>query len=104
MPAIRVDLLLRARDRGWVCTVSTVTEINRESRDVVARNIKRQRVAAGYSKRQLAKDAGVHEYQLRHWEAGKYEPSARNLIKLAAVIGQSLEWFYEDHDDGARDG
>jgi transcriptional regulator with XRE-family HTH domain len=80
-----------------------VTEINRDTRLIIARNLTRAREAAGYSKRRLAHEAGVGEGQLRKWEAGRMAPIAQNLIKIAHVLGQSLEWFYEDHDSEARD-
>lgn len=103
-PGIFVDLLLRTCDLDGVPTVSTVTEINRESRETVARNMTLARERAGYSKRRLAREAGVHEYQLRHWEGAQTEPSARNLLKIAIILGQSLEWFYANHDGEAPDG
>ena len=81
-----------------------MTEVNRESRAVVAANLREQRQGMGYSKRQLAKEAGVSEAQLRKWESGRVEPSARNLLKIIAVIGPSLEWFYTDHNQPGRDG
>jgi transcriptional regulator with XRE-family HTH domain len=84
--------------------VATVTEFNQESREIVARNITAQRERAGYSKRRLTAEAGVGGEQLRRWEAGTHEPSARNLRKIAHVLGQSLEWFYENHDGEAPDG
>jgi transcriptional regulator with XRE-family HTH domain len=77
-----------------------VTEINRESRETIARNIAAQRKRIGYSKLKLATEAGVTDWQLRTWESGRTEPTARSLLKLAPVLGQSLEWFYTDHGDG----
>ena len=83
--------------------MSTVTEHNRELRAIVSRRIAEARIASGYSKRRLAKEAGVDIRQLRLWEAGGVEPIPRNLLKLARVLGQSLQWFYEDHDNGPDD-
>jgi transcriptional regulator with XRE-family HTH domain len=83
--------------------VSTVTEDNQTRRQIVATNITAARVAAELSKRRLAREAGVLDEQLYRWEGAVYEPSAANLLKLSHVLGQSLEWFYESHDDESPD-
>jgi transcriptional regulator with XRE-family HTH domain len=76
-----------------------VTESNHHRRRIVTRNITLAREQVEISTRRLAREAKVNERQLRGWQAGDTEPSAPNLIKLGRVLGQSLEWFYEDHDD-----
>jgi transcriptional regulator with XRE-family HTH domain len=83
--------------------VSTVTESNQCRREIVAHNIAVARETAELSKRRLARLADVDERQLRIWESARHTPSAYNLLKLAAILGQSLEWFYEDHDDESPD-
>jgi transcriptional regulator with XRE-family HTH domain len=87
-----------------VGAVSTVTENHRETRERVASNLEHQRKDAGVSIRRLARESGVDERLLRRYEAATHQPSTTNLLKISAVIGQSLEWFYENHDDGARSG
>jgi transcriptional regulator with XRE-family HTH domain len=87
-----------------VLAVSTVTESHRETREKVARNLVQQRKRAGISTRRLARESGVDERLLRRYEAATHQPSTTNLLRISAVIGQSLEWFYGNHDDGARDG
>lgn len=84
--------------------MSTVTESNRETREIVARNIETSARAARISVRRLARESGVDERTLRRYVAAEHEPSTRNLMKIAGVVGQSLEWFYENHDDGGPDG
>jgi transcriptional regulator with XRE-family HTH domain len=75
-----------------------VTESNQTRREIVAQNITAAREAAGLSKRRLAKLADVGEQQVRLWEGGRHAPEVHNLLKLAQVLGQSLEWFHENHD------
>jgi transcriptional regulator with XRE-family HTH domain len=75
-----------------------VTQVNREQREVVARNITRARKAAGYSVNRLAKESGIDRRLLHKYEAADHEPTARNLLKLAGLLGQPLEWFYANHN------
>lgn len=84
--------------------MSTVTESNNRNREIVARNLTAAREAKGLSKRRLGRETGIDESQLRQYEHARKEPSARTLLRLASHLGQSLEWFYEDHDDGGPDG
>jgi transcriptional regulator with XRE-family HTH domain len=79
--------------------VATVTEDNQDARETVARNIRVQREQVGLSTRRLAKLAGIDERGLRRYERGDSEPSARTMLKLMSILGQSLEWYYKDHDD-----
>lgn len=80
-----------------------MTESNQSRREIVARNITAARETAKLSKRRLAMRAGVDRRQLLEWESGEHEPTAGNLIKLAPVLGQSLEWFYVNHDGDPPD-
>lgn len=32
------------------------------------------------------------------WERGEHRPNDANLIALAGVLGQTVAWFYTDHE------
>lgn len=84
--------------------MSTVTESNNRNREIVAHNLTAAREAMGLSKRRMARETGIDESQLRQYESARKEPTARTLLRLAHHLGQSLEWFYENHDGGGPDG
>jgi transcriptional regulator with XRE-family HTH domain len=71
---------------------------------IVGRNIVIARKLAGMSQAQLGRLVGAPANYLSEWEAGKHEPRAARLEKLAEVLEQPLWWFYMDHteDDGAE--
>jgi len=91
----------RRHDGAGRCPpVSTVTE-NNEQAERVGRRMTAQREAAGLSKRRLAKLSGVAEKDLREWERGKHEPTARSLLRLIPFIGGTVEFYLDDGDGGA---
>lgn len=53
--------------------------------------LKRLREAAGLSQVQLALRMGVSQGTVAHWECGTRVPQARHLIKLANILGCSVD-------------
>lgn len=53
--------------------------------------LKRLREAAGLSQVQLALRLGVSQGTIAHWEIGRRAPQARHLIKLANILGCSVD-------------
>jgi len=51
------------------------------------------RKAKGLSATELARAIDVSEVTVRTWEAGRYNPSPRNLSRLAEVLGTPVENF-----------
>jgi len=70
-------------------TVATVSE----AKNQVGPRITLMRERADLSKRQLAKAAGVHEWQLRQWERGDHVVSPMNLRRLIPHIGGTIEFY-----------
>jgi DNA-binding XRE family transcriptional regulator len=61
---------------------------------IVGRNIRLARLAAGLSQRELAELVGCHRHQLSDWERGLHEPSVGNLDRVVAVLGYGASWFF----------
>lgn len=58
--------------------------------------LKRRRVAAGFSQMQLAKALGVKSTAtVSMWESGQREPKASRLPEIARVLGCSIEDLFE---------
>ena len=52
--------------------------------------IKKLRIAAGYTQSELAIRIGTTQERVCMWERGKIKPSINMLIKLAAVLGVTV--------------
>jgi transcriptional regulator with XRE-family HTH domain len=59
--------------------------------------IKQARVAKGWTQTELARALGVQRSSVVRWETGI--SVARNIPKVAALLGQSPEWFLEHADE-----
>jgi len=44
----------------------------------------------------ISKNIGVTEGTVRNWAAGKTEPSASELQKIAILCQKNIAWFYDD--------
>lgn len=53
--------------------------------------IKKLREAAGMRQYELAARMGVKQASVSAWESGKAMPSAENLLKLADVLGCTVD-------------
>jgi len=49
----------------------------------------------------LAQAVGVSEAAVQKWESGENEPRARNLMRIAEVLGRSVAWLRTGQDDNA---
>ena len=67
------------------------------------RTIRHLRKAAGLTQRQLAEVMGVNHMSIYHWEAGRNEPSARQLKTLADVFGVPMEAVAFEKDAAKAD-
>lgn len=56
-------------------------------------NIKKARIIAGLSQKQVAYELGVSTPTVSDWEAGKIYPAAKNLIPLARLLGTSTDYL-----------
>ncbi len=65
--------------------------------------IRHLRKAAGLTQRPLAKAMGVNHMSIYHWEAGRNEPSARQLKTLAEVFGVPMEAIAFEKDAAKAD-
>lgn len=80
-----------------------MTEDNQIRRETVARNLRTARENRAISIGRLAREAEIDVRTVRGYVGGYHMPDTPNLIKLAAVLGQPLEWFFADHDDSRPD-
>lgn len=69
-------------------------------RELVGRNVRLGRKLMGMSQDQFAGLVGVTRSDAGKWERGVHEPSARSLVKIAAVLERPAHWFYVDHSEG----
>ena len=63
--------------------------------------LKRLREAAGLSQVQLALRLGVSQSTVANWEIGRRAPQARHLIKLAKILGCSVDALLGLNTQGA---
>lgn len=76
-----------------------VDEDTAQHRILVGRNIRAARLAAGLSQNQLALtlEPAKDRTQVVRWEAGRIQPSRRNLIALGLVLDRPWTWFLAPH-------
>lgn len=58
-------------------------------------SLKTVRLAKGLSQHELAKKAGVQQYQISRYEAGKEYPSAPTIVKLCRALGIDQNTFFK---------
>jgi PAS domain S-box-containing protein len=90
------ERLARCGERAYVLAVPSMSQTNTVGAKITAR-----REQAGYSKRALARLAGVSEWQLRAWENNTHEPTARSLMRLIPYIGGTVEYYLADGEPQA---
>lgn len=42
---------------------------------------------------------GLKMSAIQKWEAGKYQPRAKNLRRLAEVSGKPITWFFDEDEE-----
>ena len=65
-------------------------------------HLRRLRKAAGLSRAELARQAGVPPSTLRNWEADRGFPGLPAALRLAAALGVPVERFAEGVEDPAE--
>lgn len=55
------------------------------------RNLKRERIAAGMSQKELATRIGTTQQLLSRWELGEVDPTLGNIIALLKVLNIRFE-------------
>lgn len=55
------------------------------------KNLKRERIAAGMSQKELAAKVGTTQQLLSRWELGEVEPTLGNIIALLKVLNVTFE-------------
>ena len=61
------------------------------------------RLAAGKGLNQAAREAGVPAPRLSQWETGKVTPDTKNLVKLAAFYGCTVDALLRQDDAPAAE-
>jgi transcriptional regulator with XRE-family HTH domain len=64
--------------------------------------IKRLRMERGWSQTQLALKLDVHPKQVSGWERGAHTPSTDVLVKIAEVLGVSLDYLAFEKREASR--
>jgi transcriptional regulator with XRE-family HTH domain len=67
----------------------------------VGRRVRERRVQRGLSLAELASALGVSAQQARKYEAGLNGIPAARLPELAALLGVTTAWFFEELDESA---
>lgn len=57
-----------------------------ETKNDIAKRIRRGRIAQGYSLSELARRVGVSPQAVQQWEFGKTSPKGENLRKLSSIL------------------
>jgi DNA-binding XRE family transcriptional regulator len=68
----------------------------------VANRIEELRTLANLSRQELADQVGVHYQTIGYIERGEYSPSLVLALRIASVLGASVEeifWLDEDNDE-----
>ena len=65
-------------------------------RRLIGRNVKRLRIAAGFSQAELAEKMGIDRAYVSGLELGQRNPTAVTLWHLSKALGVKLGSFFED--------
>jgi len=68
--------------------------------DQVANKVEDFRTQAGLSRQELAEEVGVHYQTIGYIERGEYSPSLVLALRIASVLGASVEeifWLEEEN-------
>ena len=68
-------------------------EAEAERRRAVGARIKAMRKKIGLTQAEVAQKLGIASQSVTNYESGKTDPSIRNLISLAAVLGVSTDYL-----------
>jgi putative transcriptional regulator len=68
--------------------------VRRARRSLVRNRIKELRTGAGWTQEDLARRAGVSRQTIISIEGGRYDPSLPLAMKLASLLGESVERIF----------
>lgn len=54
-------------------------------------NLKRERIAAGYTQKQLAQKLGIAQQRISQWELGEVEPTLSSLVAIIHALKIKFE-------------
>ena len=63
----------------------------------------RARRESGLTQEEVAERTGVARNTVSRYELGRQAPSGRALLRLAAIYGKPMEWFYDEEDEPQGD-
>ena len=63
----------------------------------------RKRDELGYKNAQVARLAGIGQYDLTKWKKGEYMPGAKKLLAICEVLGIDLKWLLNGGELGHED-
>ncbi|MBQ7564950.1 MAG: helix-turn-helix transcriptional regulator, partial [Lachnospiraceae bacterium] len=58
----------------------------------------------GYKNAQVARLAGIGQYDLTKWKKGEYMPGAKKLLAICEVLGIDLKWLLTGEGTEYKDG
>lgn len=76
--------------------------MSEDVRLMVGRNVKRLRIAAGFSQAELAERMGVDRAYASGLELGQRNPTVVTLWHLAKALGVKLKSFFEEEKQQRR--
>ena len=77
---------------------------NGNNRTPLGMRIKRLRQERGWSQAQFAKKLNVHPKQVSGYERGAHAPSTDVMIRMAEILGVSLDYLVFDNRTGPKHG
>jgi putative molybdopterin biosynthesis protein len=69
---------------------------NRSNRPARPNRLRLARLARGLSQEQLARKAGITHQAIQGFEAGRWDPSLRVALRIAAALGTSVEDLFQE--------
>ena len=69
---------------------------------VIGEQIRKARVARGWTQAQLAFRAGLRESAICKYERGYFEPRINTLRKIAKALGVTTDYLLGDDEGGAQ--
>jgi transcriptional regulator with XRE-family HTH domain len=63
--------------------------------DNIGARIKAARNDIGFSREQVGRKLGVSQQQIARYESGENNISAERLLKLADILHEPIDYFYE---------
>ena len=63
----------------------------------------RRRDELGYKNAQVARLAGIGQYDLTKWKKGEYMPGAKKLLAICEVLGIDLKWLLTGEGEEVMD-